>query len=133
MLSRTVQIMCWALCGAMTVSGAVAAEPTAMCKGNPTIVDKCTLVHGRAVLRGDGLFTLTPVDPKRLMTIKPGISLPANMDAILRHDWRTVIMGDFEVCPLTKYQPGQRQDICIETASRLVSQSRAQAGSVAPP
>ncbi len=30
------------------------------------------------------------------------------------------VLGDFEVCPLTKERPGEMQMVCVESASKLV-------------
>jgi hypothetical protein len=117
------QVLCWVLLVFIAPSGLAAMNPIVTCKNNPAVVGKCTVIRGRAMLRENGWFSLKPADTNRAMTISPGIAIPKSMDAILRHDWKTVISGDFEVCPLTKYQLNKNQNICIEAASHLVTNS----------
>ncbi len=104
-----------------TLAGSAAGAP-APCKGldsDSTIVGQCRLLHGRVDFRdADGWFTFWPIGTKRLMSIQG--SVPSNLDAVVRPNSISYVMGDFEVCPLSKDHPGVSQHICIARASRLV-------------
>ncbi len=104
------------------------------CRARSDLVGKCFSVHGRlSVYNGTPSIRLWPIGTKRLLGVidpneassTPGEPiLPGNIKRKL--DWDKDVLGDFEVCPLTKQKPGHMQTVCIQSGNHLIVRKHAQ-------
>jgi hypothetical protein len=102
-----------------------AADPT-ICKGNPAVIGKCFVVHGRfGAWNGAPTFRISPIGTKRVLGVtgpKPGDQpilpddLPCGFDC--------EVVADFEVCPFSKSIPEVMQRVCVQSANNIVKRQR---------
>jgi len=110
----------------------MAAEVTPLCKGSPLVVAACFTVHGRLSL-ANGAFTVRiwPVGTHRMLGVADGDGkmhwedgpvLPKAVIRILasRPRGEVGVFGNYELCRLTREEPGHMQSVCVENASQLV-------------
>jgi hypothetical protein len=93
-----------------------------LCKGNPALVGKCFMVHGRLrAYNGNPTFRIWPIGTKRLLGVTgPHPGDPPIMPEKLACGFDCDVIADFEVCPFSPSQPGVMQRTCIEAATNRV-------------
>jgi hypothetical protein len=108
----------------LIVSSAIAADNA--CESDKRVVAECVDVRGRLRLNANLRMTIWPVGSDRMLTVRydnasaqPDPSLPADVAALLKSG--TDIFADYRVCPMTKYEQGKRQTVCVAAASRIVT------------
>jgi hypothetical protein len=115
----------------LCATGVVAAQT--QCKGNPKIVDACRTVHGRlSVYNGAWPFVIWVIGTNHNLAVvdmNPSPTdeieaLPDSVAKILQLPDVLQVFGDYEVCPLSKFEQGLAEYVCVESASRLVTQRR---------
>ena len=111
------------VCMAFAASaGSQKPKPTRVCKGSPTLVGPCVVVHGRLrASNGNPSFRIWPVGTNRLLGLFGDEEpiMPAEVLERIRPS-ENEVYGDFEVCPLTKKRQGEMQLVCMESAKNLV-------------
>ena len=92
-------------------SHAVAQEPVA----------PCYIIHGRlSYYNGTPSTRIWIVGTNRMLSLpREDQDLPANVKALLK-DFDDNIFGDFEVCPLRRYQRGHMQAVFVKSASHIL-------------
>ncbi len=107
----------------LVASSAIAAEN--LCESDKRVVASCFDVHGRLRINANLRMYMWPVGTDRMLTVRYASDraesdppLPANVAEIMKPG--TDIFADYRVCPLTKYEPGKRQTVCVSSASRIV-------------
>jgi hypothetical protein len=79
------------------------------------IVGKCFTVHGRYNIYADGDAIWVVGTNHRLSVVDD------DLDKLLMKkgwaDWSA--FADFNVCPLSRFEPGHRQDVCIRDNTHL--------------
>ncbi len=94
------------------------------CANEYPIVGESFTVHGRlSQYNGNPTRKIWIVGTKRMLGIREGTPLPANVDSLFA-DLDDQIFGDFVVCPLTECKPGAMQVVCVQSASKLVKTKR---------
>jgi hypothetical protein len=92
------------------------------------IVGECFTVHGRLGL-GNGTpgFRIWKVGTGRSLGVfdcdgkaEGSDLLPASVKRVTGKNFSHEVFADFEVCPLSKEKPGERQRVCIRDAHNLV-------------
>ena len=76
---------------------------------------KCFNVHGRYAIYADG-DAIWLIGTKRLLS-----TTDDKLDNMLeKAGWEDyTLYGDFTVCPLSRYQPGHRQNVCIQSYRKI--------------
>lgn len=116
------------------VTGQATAETT--CMNSPKLVDQCHVTHGRlSVANGTPSLRIWKVGTKRMLGVQtpdgeedgPNLLPKAVEDRLhpVRGLWGFRVYGDYLVCPLTKERTGWMQMVCIESATRLVTEDLA--------
>lgn len=104
------------------------------CKHNPKLVGACFVVHGNLhVSNGTPDLRIRKIGTRRILGIvditgepEGESEAPANaplnvMKKLSAFGTFTNVYGDYEVCPLTREQPGVMQMVCIESGSQMVT------------
>ena len=95
------------------------------CKQSPEIVAECFTVHGRlSAYNGAPTFRIWRVGTQRVLGVAGGESPIMPPELKMQTGFDVDIYGDYEVCPFTPSRPGRMQMVCIESASRLLQQSK---------
>ncbi len=94
------------------------------CKGNPDLVDQCFKVHGRVrIVNGAGMVIWRIGTDRILRAEDEEFVIPDSLNKALSKPgdvYGRDIFGDFEVCPLARSKTGEKQDVCVASASHLV-------------
>jgi hypothetical protein len=112
-----------------------AAEPAPPCVKSPEIIGACFVVHGRLMLtNGNPSVRIWRVGTKRMLGVLDAdrnvfndlTDLPSELRKLfpVNNPDRTVIFGDYTVCPLSVERPRWMQDVCIAHAENLVAKPR---------
>ena len=120
---------------ALNVATTAAQAAENSCVSSPKLVGQCFAVHGRLFLaNGTPSIRMWRVGTKRILGIlgSNGKSsdenfndLPLNVRKLIPSDpFDMNIYGDYTVCPLEREKPGWMQDVCIASATHLVSRPR---------
>jgi hypothetical protein len=107
----------------LVVSSAIAADNA--CESDKRVVASCFDVHGRLRINANLRLYMWPVGTDRMLTVhyasdRPEADppLPSNVAEVMKPG--ADVFADYRVCPLTKYEPGKRQAVCVASASRIV-------------
>lgn len=107
-----------------SISAAIAAEN--LCEPDRRVVASCFDVRGRLRLNANLRMYIWPVGTDRMLTVyyandraEPDPSLPANVAAVMKPG--TDVFANYRVCPMSKYEPGKRQTVCVASASRIIT------------
>jgi hypothetical protein len=101
------------------------------CKGNPGLAAACYVVHGRMQFtNGTPDLRIWVVGTKHYLGVVARIpaddtenpKLPSNVEKKIR-GFKTIVYGDFEVCPFSRETPGAMTMVCVESATKLVTDS----------
>jgi hypothetical protein len=125
-------MMRWLLIFSCLVAGVVSAKvadaDTFSCASSKQIIGGCFDVHGRLRL-GNGTpgFRMWPIGTDRMLGILDGEGrdetddvIPASVRALFSGKYDTVsVVGDYEVCPLSRERKGSMRMVCIRKATRL--------------
>ena len=84
------------------------------CKETPA--GKCFSVRGRYSIYTDGDAIWMIGTHRRLSAVSNEFD---HMIEQRGQYWDHSIYGNFTVCPLTRYQPGHRQDVCIKSYKNI--------------
>jgi hypothetical protein len=108
----------------LVVSTAVAADNA--CENDKRVVAECVDTRGRLRLNANGRLYIWPVGSDRMLIVHydnasatPDPKLPANVAEALKPG--TDVFADYRVCPLTKYEPGKRQTVCVSSAAKIIA------------
>jgi hypothetical protein len=108
----------------LAVSSAVAADN--VCESDKRVVADCVDMRGRLRISANGRLYIWPVGSERMLvvhydnaTATPDPSLPTNVAGALKPG--IDVFADYRVCPLTAFEPGKRQTVCVASASRIVT------------
>ncbi len=111
---------------AISVAGNSFAADLQTCKRNPQIAAACYRIHGRLdVWNGTPSIRLWHIGTHHMLGIEPpeGAVMP---DILLKQlQAGNAVYGDYVVCPLRKERAGRMGAVCIESASNLFVQDRA--------
>jgi hypothetical protein len=117
-----------AVAAVLVASSAIAAEN--LCESDKRVVAECFDTRGRLRLNANLRMSIWPVGGDRMLTVhyandrgEPDPPLPAEVANALKPG--TDVFADFRVCPLTKYEPGKRQTVCVAHAARIVGRANA--------
>ncbi len=89
------------------------------CGGEYKVAGPSFKVHGRiSGHQGGWPNRIWIVGTNRVLGIPEFSPLPENLDSLYIEDYNEVY-GDFTVCPLTRYRPGEMQIVCVVAASHL--------------
>lgn len=84
------------------------------CKGNAKIVAACFMVHGRlSFWNGAPSARIWRIGTHRMLGIHND-ELPSALRQRMP-DFDVELWGDFQVCPITREQPGHMQFVCVES------------------
>jgi hypothetical protein len=113
----------------LATTGAVAESGE---RANPEPVAQCFDIRGwMSLYNGTPSVRIWIVGTQRLLGVyevnSPDRSedplMPPEVKALLT-DFQTQIIGDYTVCPLTQYMPGEMQIVFVKEARNLVSRVR---------
>ncbi len=94
---------------------------TKPCKGSPEVVAACYVVHGRlSDWNGNPTLRIWPVGTKRMLGVREGYSLPANISGCVGWGKHQNLYANFLVCPLAPEQAGHMRPVCVESAEAVV-------------
>lgn len=128
-LACTVALLLGFAPGAGAGAGAGAAEVTSACAGSSHLAGQCFTVHGRLTA-----CTAVPnariwiVGTKRVLGVVDAggspageVLLPPALEDQLfaSPPCSKAAFGDFTVCPITRFQPGHMQMVCVVRATRV--------------
>jgi hypothetical protein len=112
-----------AVAALLVASSAIAAEN--LCESDKRVVASCFDVHGRLRINANLRLYMWPVGTDRMLTVhyandRPEADppLPAKVAEIMKPG--ADVFADYRVCPMTRYEPGKRQTVCVSSASRIV-------------
>jgi hypothetical protein len=113
-----------AVAALLVASSAIAAEN--LCERDKRVVASCFDVHGRLRINANGRMYIWPVGGDRMQTVHydnasaaPDPALPENVRTLVKSG--TDVFADYRVCPMTKYEPGKRQTVCVASATKFTS------------
>ena len=98
----------------------MASAQDSFCILNKNVVGDCWEIRGRLqVYNGTPNLRIWPVGTKRLLGVVPSEAeiIPEHLRAKIKLSSK--IFANFEVCPFTKFFPGQMQMVCIESAKNI--------------
>jgi hypothetical protein len=108
----------------LIVSSAIAAEN--LCESDKRVVAECFDTRGRLRINANGRLYIWPVGSDRMLVVNydnasatPDPKLPANVADALKPG--ADVFADYRVCPLTKYEQGKRQTVCVASATKINS------------
>lgn len=88
------------------------------CEGNPNVVGKCFLVHGRlSFYNGAPSARIWVIGTKHMLGVHDDV-LPGQL-GLKMSNFDTEAFGNFRVCPFTKEKPGAMQFVCIASANKV--------------
>lgn len=110
---------------ALTLLGSVLASSVAAeaprCQGRPELSGACFVVHGRlSDANGNPTLRIWPVGTSRMLGVREGYELPANIRDCVGWGRLQNLYADFLVCPLAAERRGHMRPVCVESASGLV-------------
>jgi hypothetical protein len=118
---------------ALSISSAPAFGQAPGIASSAKVAGRCFVVHGRlAIWNGNPSVRIWPVGSRRMIGVhdrqgqaEADSLLPTEVRRlILGREDRTVVFGDYAVCPLTRRRPGRMQIVFIERADHLVAAQR---------
>ncbi len=90
-----------------------------VCPDDTKIVGNCFKVHGRiSIYNGNPSIRIWIVGTNRLLGMRNAEISSEILNAYLKIN--THIYGDFIVCPLTQFEKGTMQNICLKSGKNLV-------------
>jgi hypothetical protein len=122
------RVLLGAAASVLVVSSAVAADKA--CESDKRVVAECFDTRGRLRINANGRMYIWPVGSDRMLIVHydnasaaPDPKLPADVAAAVKPG--TDVFADYRVCPLTKYEQGKRQTVCVASGARIVARSGA--------
>ena len=107
----------------LVVSSAIAADN--LCESDKRVVAECFDTRGRLRINANGRMYIWQVGSDRMLIVHydnanatPDPKLPANVGEALKPG--TDVFANYRVCPLTRFEPGKRQTVCVASAARVV-------------
>jgi hypothetical protein len=99
---------------------------TLPCAASDKPVAPCYSTHGRlSFWNGTPSTRIWIIGTHRILGVHgEDQELPDNLAKILNGNFDDEVYGDFLVCPLTQYKPGEMQIVSVKKASRLVFRLR---------
>jgi hypothetical protein len=100
------------------------AEDGVSCAGRTDLAAACYQVHGRLNAWNGGPSTekISVIGTQRLLAVydraDDKVIMPKAINEQL-DDFYTVIVADYQVCPLEKEVPGRQSYVCIESAKNI--------------
>jgi hypothetical protein len=108
----------------LAASSAIAADH--LCESDKRVVTECFDTRGRLRINANGRMYIWMVGSDRMLTVhydnasaKPDPPLPENVSALLKSG--TDVFADYRVCPISKYEQGKRQTVCVASAARIAA------------
>lgn len=109
----------------LVVSVQVVAGREVACKDDPEVISRCFRLHGKLFVgNGTPSVRILRLGTKRILGVSEFYKgyMP---DALERRlTWDDVVYGDFLVCPFSREEPGEMQQVCIEIGARLFLERR---------
>ncbi len=112
--------MAWGGRRLIVVSSAIAADTA--CESDKRAVAECFDTRGRLRINANGRMYIWPVGSDRMLTVRydnatatPDPALPANVATALKPG--TDVFADYRVRPLSRYEAGTRQTVCVRVGN----------------
>ena len=104
----------------------LAALMTTLCAATGKPVGPCFQVHGRLLYwNGAPSTRIWIIGTHRMLGIpSEDQELPANVKALLKGDFDDEVYGNFLVCPLDRFKPGEMQMVFVKSANHLAYRHR---------
>ncbi len=92
------------------------------CEHAPKPVEECRIVHGRlSASNGTWGAVIWPVGTRRLLAVagdsEENLYMPQSLRSQLPENF---VFGYFTVCPITPFRKGERQVVCVQSATHTV-------------
>jgi len=117
-----------ALAGAALLASGRQTESAPKCHARRDLVAPCFTVHGALrYWNGGNPVRIWKIGTSRVLGVR-GLGeggLPADSECPLPQHLRDTlevgkeVIADFLVCPLTKEKPGERQQVCVDSATNI--------------
>ncbi len=106
----------------LAVSAWGAASPAPSCKGSSQVVGECFRFRGRlGMYNGGHTFWIWWVGTNHRYWVED--SIPAGLEQ-QQLDWAHFYWGEFDACPVTKFEKGHAQGICLKSVGKLITTKR---------
>jgi hypothetical protein len=112
----------------VALSSIALADGSMPCAQSHAIIGRCFVIRGRMFFpNGNPPVRISRLGTKRILGVLDGAKsdasddvLPADLRKKFGPEWdKYDVLGDFEVCPLTREQTGRMQFVCLKSAQRV--------------